>query len=198
MNLDDRLAEPSSLHPLGTDQLGRDFLSPPDPRRAPVAVRRAGGDHPARGGRSAGRRRSRVSRRQIRLGGAALRRRVDVDAGAAGVADHHVAGRPRSAADHSRARHLLGHQQFPGGARCRHRHQGERLLPGRPGGWQPRRADPVATRAAECHAADHHHLLDHDRRHHRGRGLAELPRLRAATRCAELGRHAQPGGTPST
>ncbi len=129
---------------------------PPDPRGSHLAIRRADGDHAACCSRGVDRRHRRFSRWEIRPGGAALHRRVDGDAGAVVVADDHVADGPWLSADHSRSRFILRRHQFQGGAQCRHRHQGERQLPGSPGGWNQQEPDLHPPCAAQYYASDHH------------------------------------------
>ena len=60
--------------------------------------------------------------------------------------------------------------------------------------WAARAADPGAPCPAQYRGAADHHLQHQRRRCHPGRGVVELPRLRAAHQGAELGRDAQPGG----
>ena len=66
----------------------------------------------------------------------------------------------------------------------------------RAGDWRGYLRDPAAARAAQHHGADHRDLLDHHRRHHRGGGVVELLGIRSAARGAELGRDAEPGRPP--
>ena len=74
--------------------------------------------------------------------------------------------------------------------------EGERVLPGGAGDRQLAPALAAAPRAAQHRGADHHHLQHQRRwRDHVGGG-AELPGLRPAAGHPELGRHAEPRGTP--
>ena len=179
INLDNRLAEPSGRHPLGTDQLGRDFLSRlihgarlslfvglAATTLHVVVATLIGGTAGFLGGRF-----DLVVQRFVdawmsmpgllvlltimSLAGRGLLQIILVLGISSGISNSRVV---RSAViaikenDYFQAARAVGSPA----------------------------ADPVATRAAQRHAA-HHHLLDHHRRHHRGRGLAELPRLRSAT-----------------
>ena len=69
---------------------GARLLKPPDLWGASFFNGRSGGDHPQCGGRCLDRRSLRIHWGEIRLGGAAFRRCMDVFSGTALAVDHHV------------------------------------------------------------------------------------------------------------
>ena len=174
-NLVDRLQAPSAKYPLGTDQLGRDFLS-----RLIFAARLSlgvglaattvnvvvaflvGGTSGFLGGK-------------FDPGGAAVRRCVDGLPGTAHTAHRNVHNRPGFAADHPR----LGISGGIAGSRVlrsrSHRREGGGLLSGRGGGWQHQvEHTHPACPAQYCRSGDRH--LQHQRRRgDHGRGFLELP-----------------------
>ena len=116
-------------------------------RRAPVAAGRLRGD---RGGGAGGHRRRRpvgVRRWPTRHGDAKIRRCLDGHSGTSPAHDNHVDPGYRCAADHHRPGPDLRHRQLARDPGRSDRHQGERLLPGRTGGWQ---LGPGARCCATC------------------------------------------------
>ena len=60
--------------------------------------------------------------------------------------------------------YIRRHRRLKSRQRRRYRHKGERLLPGGAGNWQPRRRDTGPACTAQYHGPGHHHL------HHQHRG----------------------------
>ena len=130
VHLRDLLKPPSAEHLMGSDQLGRDFLSRNIHGARVFHVRRPARDQPQRPRCGADRRHGRILRWQAGSGGATVCRRLDGVSGSAVVADDHVAGRTGFAAAHPGAGHHRRRGGLEAGPRRRDRGQGERLLAG--------------------------------------------------------------------
>ena len=195
LNLADRLQGSSTRHLLGTDQLGRDLLSrllfgarislvvglAATTLNVVVAIL-IGGTSGFLGGK-------------LDL---AVQRFVDAwmaFPGTAAVAHDHVDRGAGSATDHRGARDRRRCGRLARGQRRGGGHEGERLLSGSRGRWRAHHADPGTPRSAQYRGAADHRLQHQRRWCHPGRGIAELPRFRAAHQGSQLGRDAQPGGT---
>ena len=134
-HLADRLQGSSAQYPLGTDQLGRDFLS-----RVIYGARLSIGVGLAAtslnvvvalliGGTS------RIPRWQVRPGGAEICRCLDGFPGTADLVDDNVPGRAGRNPDDSRSGYSRRHRRLKGYERRGRRNKGECLFPGRRGDW---------------------------------------------------------------
>ena len=102
----------------------------------------------------------------------------------------------RGAADHHRAGSRLWDRQLARDPVRGDRHQGERLLRGREGRRQSWLAHYAAPRAAERDRPHYHHFQHHHWHRHHHRGVAELPGFWAALGRSRLGRTVEPRRAP--